>query len=186
MATTAPITPEVDAPSGRRVALLADAPLGDPALDRFGFAEFAQALCLIVDDEGTATPLTIAVSAPWGGGKSSLGRMVQTMLERRVRNRDGDDPRLVVWFNAWEHDDAPHLGAALAASVVRAADRNRHWWRRVFSPLPSAMMQPGERTLQTVAIAVLSAIAGLVVALLAPDEWAEALFGGSQAASGAG
>ena len=171
MATTAPITPEVEASTGRRVPLLADAPLGDPALDRFGFAEFANALALIVDDEGTATPLTIAVSAPWGGGKSSLGCMLQTMLEQRVRNRGGDDPRLVVWFNAWEHDDAPHLGAALAASVVRAADRNRHWWRRLLSPLPTAMLQPGERSRQTVAIALFSVVAGLLVALLAPGEW---------------
>ena len=187
MATTAPITPEVDASTGRRVPLLADAPLGDPALDRFGFAEFANALTLIVDDEGTATPLTIAVSAPWGGGKSSLGCMLQTMLEQRVRNRGGDDPRLVVWFNAWEHDDAPHLGAALAASVVRAADRNRHWWRRLLSPLPSAMLQPGERSRQTVAIALVSALAGLLVALLAPGEWTASIFGGEErAASGAG
>jgi hypothetical protein len=100
-AATATETPVIDASSGRRVPLLADAPLHDPALDRFGFAEFAHALTLIVDHEGTATPLMIAVSAPWGGGKSSLGCMVQTMLEERVRNRNGDDPRLVVWFNAW-------------------------------------------------------------------------------------
>ena len=187
MAITAPRTSTVDAATGRRVPLLADAPLEDPALDRFGFAEFANALTLIVDDDGTATPLTIAVSAPWGGGKSSLGCMLQTMLEQRVRNRGGDEPRLVVWFNAWEHDDAPHLGAALAASVVRAADRNRHWWRRLVAPLPSAMMQPGERSRQTIAIALISALAGLAAALAAPDEWTQAIFGGDErAASGAG
>ena len=187
MAITARTTPEVDTSSGRRVPLLADTPLGDPALDRFGFAEFANALALIIDDEGAATPLTIAVSAPWGGGKSSLGCMLQTMLEQRVHNRAGDDPRLVVWFNAWEHDDAPHLGAALAASVVRAAERNRHWWRRLLAPLPSAMQQPGERSRQTVAIALVSALAGLLVALLAPAEWTSGIFGGEErAASGAG
>jgi hypothetical protein len=168
MATTAPTRPEVDASTGRRVALVADTPLADPALDRFGFAEFANALTLIVDHEGTATPLTIAVSAPWGGGKSSLGRMVQTMLEERVRNRDGDEPRLVVWFNAWEHDDAPHLGAALAAAVARAADRNRHWWRRTLSPLPSAMMRPGDRSRQTVLIAVVSVVVAVALALFTP------------------
>jgi hypothetical protein len=162
------IAPETDGSSGRRVPLLADAPLEDPALDRFGFAEFANALTLIVDDDGTATPLTIAVSAPWGGGKSSLGCMVQTMLEQRVRNRDGDDPRLVVWFNAWEHDDAPHLGAALAASVARAADRHRPWWRRAILPLPSAMLRPGERSRQVVMIAILSAVLAVVVSLFGP------------------
>ena len=162
------IAPDTETSSGRRVPLLADSPLGDPALDRFGFAEFAHALTLIVDDDGTATPLTIAVSAPWGGGKSSLGCMVQTMLEQRVRNREGDDPRLVVWFNAWEHDDAPHLGAALAAAVARAADRHRHWWRRAVAPLPSAMLRPGERSRQVVMIAILSAVLAVLVALFTP------------------
>jgi KAP family P-loop domain len=168
MATTAPTRPQVDASTGRRVALVSDTPLADPALDRFGFADFANALTLIVDNDDTATPLTIAVSAPWGGGKSSLGRMVQTMLEDRVRNRDGDDPRLVVWFNAWDHDDAPHLGAALAASVARAVDRNRHWWRRMVAPLPSAMMRPGDRSRQTVLIALLSALVAVALALFTP------------------
>ena len=167
-AATATEIPAIEAPPGRRVPLLADAPLHDPALDRFGFAEFAHALALIVDDPDTATPLTIAVSAPWGGGKSSLGCMLQTMLDERVRNRDGDDPRLVVWFNAWEHDDAPHLGAALAASVARAADRNRHWWRRALAPLPGAMLRPGERSRQTVLIALLSALVAVVLALVGP------------------
>jgi hypothetical protein len=153
----------------RRVSLVDDAPLHDPALDRFGFAEFARALALIVDDEGTATPLTIAVSAPWGGGKSSLGCMVEWMLDGRVKHRDGDDPRLVCWFNAWEHDDAPHLGAALAAAVARTADRHRSWWRRVVAPLPGAMLRPGERSRQTVMLAVASAAVALVVALFGPS-----------------
>src|SRR4051794_6877090 len=180
-------TQAIDASPGRRVPLVADTPLHDPALDRFGFAEFAHALALIVDDEGTATPLTIAVSAPWGGGKSSLGHMVQTMLDRRVRNRNNDDPRLVCWFNAWEHDDAPHLGAALAAAVARAADRNRSPWRRWLVPLPSAMLQPGERSRQTVLIALVSAILGLIVALAVPAGWLTgSVLGDSRPAAGAG
>jgi hypothetical protein len=185
-ATTSPSQTQ-DPSTGRRVPLVTDAPLDDPALDRFGFAEFAHALTLIVDDDGTSTPLTIAVSAPWGGGKSSLGCMVQTMLEQRVRNRAGDDPRLVCWFNAWEHDDAPHLGAALAASVARTADRHRHWWRRALAPLPNAMLQPGERSRQTIVIAIISAIAGLLVAMWAPHSLTDSIFGSDErAASGAG
>jgi KAP family P-loop domain len=176
-----------DASTGRRVSLVADTPLADPALDRFGFAEFAHAITLIVDDDDAATPLTIAISAPWGGGKSSLGRMLETMLAQRVRNRGGDDPRLVCWFNAWEHDDAPHLGAALAASVARAADRNRHWWRRAVAPLPTAMLTPGERSRQAVLLALISALLGLLVALAVPSSWlVDSLFGDSRPAAGAG
>jgi hypothetical protein len=186
-AVTATTEAQSDTSSGRRVLLVTDAPLADPAADRFGFREFAHALTLIVDHDDTATPLTIAVSAPWGGGKSSLGHMVETMLEERVRNRAGDDPRLVCWFNAWEHDDAPHLGAALAGAVARAADRNRHWWRRALLPLPSAILNPGERTRQTVLLGLASAVLGLLVALLVPSDWlSDSLFGDSRPAAGAG
>ncbi|HEX5619004.1 MAG TPA: P-loop NTPase fold protein [Solirubrobacteraceae bacterium] len=185
--TMPPTAAPADASTGRRVPLVADAPLDDPALDRFGFAEFAHALTLIVDDDDASTPLTIAISAPWGGGKSSLGRMLETMLEQRVRNRAGDDERLVCWFNAWEHDDAPHLGAALAASVARAADRNRSWWRRAVAPLPTAMLTPGERSRQAVILGLISAALGLLVALAVPSSWlVDSLFGDSRPAAGAG
>jgi hypothetical protein len=186
--TTAPTTPDGAASRGRRVPLLADAPVGDPELDRFGFREFAHALTLIIDDEGTATPLTIAISAPWGGGKTSLGCMVQTLLEQRVRNRGNDDPRPVVWFNAWEHDDAPHLGAALAAVVARTTDRNRSMWRRAIAPLPTAMLRPGDRSRQTVVLALFSAAVALLVTIVGPSrDAAEALLGQPDApAAGAG
>ena len=151
-----------------RVPLLADTPLDDPARDSFGFAVFANALALVVDHPRTATPLTIAISAPWGGGKSSVGRMMQTLLERRVARRNGDDPRLVCWFNAWEHEDASHLGAALAGSVARDASRHRPWWRRALFPLPSAMQAPGERLRATLLIA---AITAAVVGMLVVPSW---------------
>lgn len=184
---TATTGAQTDTSGGRRVLLVTDAPLADPAADRFGFREFAGALTLIVDHDDTSTPLTIAVSAPWGGGKSSLGHMVQRMLEERVRNRGGDDPRLVCWFNAWDHDDAPHLGAALAASVARAAERNRHWWRRALLPLPSAMLQPGERSRQTLLIALVSGLLGLLVALILPSSvLTDSIVGDSRPAAGAG
>lgn len=147
-----------------RVPLLSDAPLRDPKLDRFGFVAFAEALAVIIDHESTATPLTIAVSAPWGGGKSSVGAMVETLLRDRVARRHGDDPRLVCWFNAWEHEDASHLGAALAGAVAREANRRRPWWRRALSPLPGAMLGASERVRRTWIIAAASVAIALIVA----------------------
>jgi hypothetical protein len=157
-----------EAPAPERVPLLADTPLRDPALDGFGFVVFANALCLVTDHERTATPLTIAVSAPWRGGKSSIGGMLQTLLERRVARRHGDRPRLVVWFNAWEHEDAKHLGAALAGAVAREASRRRVWWRRALFPLPSAMLESGERVRRTLVTAAACPLAALALALLEP------------------
>jgi predicted KAP-like P-loop ATPase len=59
---------------------LSDEPITDPAADYFGFAAFATALGEIIDNESTDTPLTIALSAPWGAGKTSVARMIQDLL----------------------------------------------------------------------------------------------------------
>jgi hypothetical protein len=149
------------ASSSNGVRLLSDAPLDDLELDYFRFAYFARALAEILDNERTATPLTVAVSAPWGAGKTSVARMVQTLLRGWVAERDGDRPRIVCWFNAWDHDDAPHLGAALAALVAREADRRRALWRRVLTPLPAAMLSSQARWRRV----VLAGAAALAVAV---------------------
>src|ERR1700691_180809 len=91
---------------------LADAPVDDDAADRFGYADIADGLALLIDGGETATPLTIAVSAPWGAGKTSLLRLVENRVVRqRVARHEA--PAIVVWFNAWMHDAAPNLSAAL-------------------------------------------------------------------------
>jgi hypothetical protein len=147
---------------------------------------FANALCLVVDHERTATPLTIAISAPWGGGKSSVGGMMQTLLERRVARRHGDDARLVCWFNAWEHEDASHLGAALAGAVAREASRHRSWWRRALFPLPSAMLEAGERLRRTLSIAAICLVVAGLLAVLEPKLHVAGALIGEDALSAAG
>jgi KAP family P-loop domain len=145
------------------VRLLSDEPINDPLSDYFGFAAFATALAEIVDNEKTDTPLTIALSAPWGAGKTSVASMMQRLLSDWVVEREGDRPRIVCWFNAWEHDDAAHLGAALASKVARTANRRRCIWWRLLQPLPAAMLGPQERWRRVVVMVLAT---GLVAALL--------------------
>jgi WD40 repeat protein len=66
----------------------------------------------------TKPPLTIAVSGPWGSGKSSL---MQLLMED-LRYYDGQ----AVWFNAWHHHDEDDLLAALFAAIRR--DAPPPWW----------------------------------------------------------
>jgi hypothetical protein len=143
--------------------LLSDEPINNPSSDYFGFAAFATALAEIVDNEKTDTPLTIALSAPWGAGKTSVASMMQRLISHWVVEREGDRPRIVCWFNAWEHDDAPHLGAALAAKVARTANQRRRIWWRLLQPLPAAMLGPQERWRRVVAMVLAT---GLVAAFL--------------------
>lgn len=148
------------------VRLLSDEPIRDPTGDYFGFATFASALAEIIDNAKTDTPLTIALSAPWGAGKTSVAQMMQAMLERRAESRDGDRARIICRFNAWDHDDAPHLGAALAAQVARTADTHRAPWRRIVTPLPAAMLGPQERWWRIVRIGLFALVVAAVLALV--------------------
>ena len=163
--------PEQPAPSLR---MLADRPLVDESEDRLGFVVYAQALAELIDHPGTHTPLTIALSAPWGAGKTSLARLVERRLSA-WRQEWGQPPHVVCWFNAWAHDDATHLGAAFAADVARTVDRARPWWRRVRSPLPAAMLTPRDRWRRRVLIA-LAALLAAVGLLFIPG--VRDLFGG--------
>jgi KAP family P-loop domain len=113
----------------------------------------AEALAAIVDDEGTDTPLTIAISARWGAGKTSLANLVIARL-RELRSTQRKPQHVICWFDAWMHEDAPHLGAALAADVARAVNRNRRPWRRAAQPLPATMLSPYQRWWRRIALAV--------------------------------
>lgn len=149
------------------LSMLADTPVERDGDDRLGFGPFADALAELIDNPATYTPLTVAISAPWGAGKTSLAKLVERRLADWPLDR-GDRPHVVCWFNAWLHDDAPHLGAALAADIAKTAGRRRPIWRRVLSPLPSAMLSPEERWRRRLRIMALALVAALPIALV-PD-----------------
>ena len=91
----------------------ADAPIDRETADRLGSAPVARGLARYILNRATKPPLTIAISAPWGRGKSSLMRLLEGDMERRG-NR-------AVWFNAWHHQHEPVLTAALLESVCNQA-----------------------------------------------------------------
>jgi hypothetical protein len=140
--------------------LAADRAIGVPADDSLEFKTYAEALAAIIDDEGTDTPLTIAISAPWGAGKTSLANLVIERL-RHLRVTQRKPKHIVCWFNAWMHQDAEHPGAALAGDVARSVNRGRRRWRRIVSPLPSALLSPYERWRRRIylALAVVAVVA---------------------------
>jgi hypothetical protein len=144
--------------------MLADSPLTTDDSDRLGFAAYANALAGVLDNPSTDTPLTIAISAPWGAGKTSLANMVSSRLASRPLER-GERPHIVCWFNAWLHD-APHLGAAFAAEVAKTANRRRAWPRRFFSPLASAMLSPEQRWRRGIFIGLGSLAVAVAIAVI--------------------
>jgi hypothetical protein len=146
-----------------QLRMLADGPIDSARLDLLDAGAFAQALAFVVDHPQTSTPLTIAINAPWGAGKTSLAKLLE---ERLVRYHLGDQEPIICWFNAWHHDDAPSIVSALASTVARAAAGRRSIWRRVLDPLPSRMLTPRGRRRRHVATALGAVAVGAITLLV--------------------
>ncbi len=68
-----------------------DRPVQNLSEDKLGFAIYVRALRDFISSPDTSTPLTIAIEGPWGTGKTSLMRMLQSEL----------DPPLSFWSWLW-------------------------------------------------------------------------------------
>ncbi|MBK1661977.1 P-loop NTPase fold protein, partial [Paracraurococcus ruber] len=111
-----------------------DRPLreGDP--DAAGAGLLADRISRFLRNRRTEPPLTLAVTGPWGTGKSSvLNRLCADLATHGLRP---------VWFNAWHHQKEEHLFAALLEAVRQQAVpplgsraglevRGRLMWRRL-------------------------------------------------------
>ncbi|WP_433892091.1 P-loop NTPase fold protein [Streptomyces sp. CA-111067] len=116
------------APGSRTFALLNDEPVTDETLDLLGARRASTQLTGLLVASRHQTPLTMAVDAGWGMGKSSLMRLVDTQLRRHREVH-------TVWYNAWTSTGADAL-EGLIKSVLMRVDPNilRRALRRVTRP----------------------------------------------------
>jgi hypothetical protein len=102
-------------------------------IDLIGHGKIADALVELLTGQSTTFPLTLAIAAPWGGGKSSL----MTMLECRLRQLEssGQPSWLNVQFPAWRYETGEQVWAAMAKATYDAALERRNllsaWWFRL-------------------------------------------------------
>jgi hypothetical protein len=107
--------------------------------DQLRFEDYAQALADFIKNEKTGKPLTIAIDAAWGMGKSTLMKMLRLKLanapkpvesneqaEREIARGENGLP--TVWFNAWRYSKEESLWAALALEIL--AQTNQQFSRR--------------------------------------------------------
>lgn len=92
---------------------VSDDPIEKPAGDRLRFAPLARGVAYFLINPKTQAPLTLAVTGPWGVGKSSLMRLIRTEL------RAAQFP--TIWFNAWHQQSEQSLLASLLESIRRQA-----------------------------------------------------------------
>jgi KAP family P-loop domain len=88
----------------------------------------------LVNDE-TRPPLTVAVEAPWGGGKSSLMRHLQKALRNDLSPQGEwrefrEESIPTVWFNPWKHEAGKTLWATFAVAFERQMAENCDFWQR--------------------------------------------------------
>lgn len=129
------------APSARMVS---DAAIDDPKADTLKFGPYADAIFGLIDHPDTKTPLTLAINAKWGMGKTSLAKLVEHKLRNKpaswnVLQQRRENPHATYWFNAWMHDEADKLAAAFMADAVRECHRKLPLWRRLMRPLPDSV-----------------------------------------------
>jgi hypothetical protein len=124
--------------------MLADDPLYSDLADRLDFGAYADALAGLIDKPETNTPLVLAINAPWGAGKSTLGLMVKRRLESKP-SAAGLRPHTTCWFDAWMYDDAPSLASAFASHVARSAEEARPLWRKIVNPISLRLLPKWQR-----------------------------------------
>jgi len=89
-----------------------DSPVETLQQDTLGYGPLVERLRRFIQNTKTEPPLVVALQAPWGMGKSSVMRMLQSELQR---NRVA----VTVWFNAWHHQKEDPLLAYLLEEIQK-------------------------------------------------------------------
>ena len=94
--------------------------------DLLGYQDYVHALADFIESPKTGKPITIGIDAPWGGGKTTIMRMLQARLDPSVvegRAKREKASCFTVWFNAWKYNQQESLWAALVMEVLEEARR---------------------------------------------------------------
>jgi KAP-like P-loop domain-containing protein len=156
-------------------------------VDLLGIQPLVMGLHALLCDPATTLPLAIGVTAPWGGGKSSLMWQLRDELEKD----GGGDGRawIPVRFDAWKYERSERLWAALGKAIYEQPQEDWGWWESVrfkarlqwarsggtrFWALPLALL--GLLVVAAVLLALfassaLPAVAVGIAAVLAASDW---------------
>jgi predicted KAP-like P-loop ATPase len=101
-----------------------DSPIADPKDDQFGIDDFAKAIAKAIDRLPAPDGTVVALTGPWGSGKSSAVNLIKHHLKAI---EDNGELKILV-FNPWWYSDEPtltraffqHLYAGLGGNISRS------------------------------------------------------------------
>lgn len=170
-----PRRPRKATPAGITEMLSSDQPIDSPREDVLGLNDIATGLSRFLRNAATRPSLTVAVTGPWGSGKSSLLKL----FERDVRTH-GFHP---VHFNAWHHEQEQNVVAALYSLISRTGYPALPSLQAVRFRLNLLLLKFRRRYLFRLAAAGLLLLGG--VFFFVTNEWAKADFVARVSAIGA-
>jgi hypothetical protein len=132
-------------------------------VDYLGFEPLVDGLYTLLDEPRTELPLAIAVTGPWGVGKSSVMRQ----LRARLAKNDGRRRWLVVDFDAWKYEKSERLWAALTKAIYEQPTQEMSWWDAFKFRFRLELLRQGAwRFLPKVLLAPLMLLAGVLLLLV--------------------
>ena len=99
--------------------------------DALGYRDYAKALAAVICDKTTGMPLTLAVCAPWGRGKTALMHFLKEEIGKingvvkKSKEPEKHDQRKagIIDFNAWTHSKSDAIWAAFYASILKRIEK---------------------------------------------------------------
>lgn len=98
--------------------------------DSLNFTPLVEALGDMLSDAKTNLPIAIALTAPWGGGKSSLMKQLRKYLKGKKKTDNGREWQSV-WFDAWKYETNEQVWASLAKHIYDHPQKSMKYWERV-------------------------------------------------------
>lgn len=107
---------------------VSDLPAGE---DLLGFAPLVEGVRALLNVRRTRLPLAIAITGPWGAGKSSLMLQLRQLLRDPGPRHPQERQWWTVDFPAWKYEHGERLWAALAKAVYEQPQEDMSCWERV-------------------------------------------------------
>jgi predicted KAP-like P-loop ATPase len=145
----------------------------ETAIDLLGFDVHADLICSVITDP-TVLPVTVGIFGDWGGGKSSIMKM----LQRELSDEEKYPEIVCLYFNGWTFEGYEDAKSALLSSILIQLGEHKKFGARTKDSVVKLLkrlkwMELGKLAVKHVGIPVaVAAATGGVAAVPIAVRWA--------------